>query len=722
MKPWAVQIQQLIELGEYEEALGLMEGLDEINLPGKATLLKKLNALCGVIDFSKYKYDRAIDTFINLSINPAKVVALYPPVISGSFSKKREEWEELFGGRSAESYRSTPLVGPHPVSEVALHHHLSRAGSDVGSIPRSISHPPATMDDDRRSILSGPSAAPTKSKLADPSLPKAAAEEKSQDDVNFRSSVEVLIRYLTDRRQQVNRALAVKQDSTTAGVDQIGSTELQRGDCLQSSETLFQLDDRPITEIETLDELVQVAKVIDTSLFKSYLAFRPTMLGPLCRLPNWCEVEQVEGLLMEAKRYHELLDLYHGKGQHAKALKLLKKMAMNEEDGMTQIEPTVRYLQKLGSKHIGLILESSKWVFSLCQEQEEEGSSGSSLDLIKAALEIFVADLSAVESLPKHQIVTFLNSLQSATPAQLYLEFVVRSLKEKDPFFHEKLIQIYVVEFKKLRGLGQLERAQEIYQKLLDHLQDSTSYSSNWVLGRLPPDDMYEARALTLGNMGQHDTALRIYVEQLGDLSAAEEYCKRVYEKTGGTDGSVFLCLLKICLRPKMPVVPTAMEVSVSSDQEGEEEGESESRADSVQEKRGRGRGMMGSEELLEAGLRMINQHGHKIGAVDELVQLVPPLVPLSRLGHFFRRAVSTLGLLHHRQLLLNHCLNSNSNALANARLALEQRRVKIDLKRLCSGCGKRLGNSVIAVHPPFGEVTHYQCQERFADPLLRRL
>lgn len=164
------------------------------------------------------------------------------------------------------------------------------------------------------------------------------------------------------------------------------------------------------------------------------------------------------------------------------------------------------------------------------------------------------------------------------------------------------------------------------------------------------------------------------------------------------------------------------MEVSVSSDQEGEEGGESESRADSVQEKRGRGRGMMGSEELLEAGLRMINQHGHKIGAVDELVQLVPPLVPLSRLGHFFRRAVSTLGLLHHRQLLLNHCLNSNSNTLANARLALEQRRVKIDLKRLCSGCGKRLGNSVIAVHPPFGEVTHYQCQERFADPLLRRL
>jgi hypothetical protein len=35
MKPWPIQIQQLIELGEYEEALGLMDGLDETHLPNK---------------------------------------------------------------------------------------------------------------------------------------------------------------------------------------------------------------------------------------------------------------------------------------------------------------------------------------------------------------------------------------------------------------------------------------------------------------------------------------------------------------------------------------------------------------------------------------------------------------------------------------------------------------------------------------------------------------
>ncbi|CAH7669407.1 vacuolar sorting protein 39 domain 1-domain-containing protein [Phakopsora pachyrhizi] len=76
---------------------------------------------------------------------------------------------------------------------------------------------------------------------------------------------------------------------------------------------LLQFDDLAITEITDLDHLVQIAKIIDTSLFKCYLAFKPTMLGPLCRLPNWCKSDEVETLLTEAKRHCKLLDLYHDK-------------------------------------------------------------------------------------------------------------------------------------------------------------------------------------------------------------------------------------------------------------------------------------------------------------------------------------------------------------------------------------------------------------------------
>jgi Vam6/Vps39-like protein vacuolar protein sorting-associated protein 39 len=33
---------------------------------------------------------------------------------------------------------------------------------------------------------------------------------------------------------------------------------------------------------------------VDTALYKSYLLIRPALLGPLCRVANWCEVSEVE--------------------------------------------------------------------------------------------------------------------------------------------------------------------------------------------------------------------------------------------------------------------------------------------------------------------------------------------------------------------------------------------------------------------------------------------
>lgn len=49
------------------------------------------------------------------------------------------------------------------------------------------------------------------------------------------------------------------------------------------------------------EQLARTAQVVDTALFRSYLATKPIMIGPLCRIDNWCEVEQVEELLLEAK-------------------------------------------------------------------------------------------------------------------------------------------------------------------------------------------------------------------------------------------------------------------------------------------------------------------------------------------------------------------------------------------------------------------------------------
>jgi len=60
----------------------------------------------------------------------------------------------------------------------------------------------------------------------------------------------------------------------------------------------------------TPDQLVRYAQIVDTALFKSYLIVRPGLLGPLCRVDNWCEVSEVEETL--AAREVSYLTVFHG--------------------------------------------------------------------------------------------------------------------------------------------------------------------------------------------------------------------------------------------------------------------------------------------------------------------------------------------------------------------------------------------------------------------------
>lgn len=73
-------------------------------------------------------------------------------------------------------------------------------------------------------------------------------------------------------------------------------------------------------------------------------------------------------------------------------------------------------------------------------------------------------------------------------------------------------------------------RHEQVYKKLLDLLESSTSYRADRILGRLPSEDMHEARAVLLGRLGRHEGALQIYVYQLEDHATAEQYvlCPRL--------------------------------------------------------------------------------------------------------------------------------------------------------------------------------------------------
>lgn len=107
--------------------------------------------------------------------------------------------------------------------------------------------------------------------------------------VEYRKSLEELMRYLSDRRPKVAGALEALH---------ITSAEAHQMPLLSaaSKEDLFALPDAPFTAL-TPEELVRFAQIVDTALFKCYLQVRPGLLAPLCRVANWCEVSEVEEVL-----------------------------------------------------------------------------------------------------------------------------------------------------------------------------------------------------------------------------------------------------------------------------------------------------------------------------------------------------------------------------------------------------------------------------------------
>ena len=99
-------------------------------------------------------------------------------------------------------------------------------------------------------------------------------------------AVQTLIEFLTDRRQKIFKVLnnhqIHKTNDSTSPDSQSHQTNLVNGN---------------------LDHILKLAELVDTTLLKSYMVTNDALVGPLLRVNNYCNVEEVKGLLEERKVY-----------------------------------------------------------------------------------------------------------------------------------------------------------------------------------------------------------------------------------------------------------------------------------------------------------------------------------------------------------------------------------------------------------------------------------
>ncbi|KAF7375244.1 Rab guanyl-nucleotide exchange factor [Mycena sanguinolenta] len=508
MKSWNTQIDELVAAGQYSDALALLDTIDVIALPDKERRSTQIRGLNAIAQFRAADFDTAIDTLIALDVNPAKVVALYPEAVAGRLSVPQDSWISLFGGPAHtgvehhDSNSPTPSLKDSPKDSDTAHHvadvlenlTISTSGTIRGRLKGLGAFlPSAYKDDDRASIRR-----------------ESKPKQTVHDDLP--RSVETLLRYLTDRRPKVDKALAtvgITPEDRSHEISPLSET---------SVEELFALPNAPLSAL-TPEQLLRFAQIVDTALFKSYLLVRPGLVGSLCRISNWCEVSEVEEELLARKKFAELRDLYNGKKMHRKALDLLKHLSEQETDVEDKLSPSIYYLQKLGPEHLDEIFASSRWIFAMDSSM---------------AFQIFTSE--DVE-LPRPAVADYLESIDPLLCIR-YLEFLIEERREESTAFHDRLAELYLKMTLTTKKRNDKDWSQH-YAKLLKFIDTTDRYRIDRLYSMISSEDLFEARAILLGRFGRHDQALELYVYRLHDYMKAEQHCARVYR--AGTETSHLL-------------------------------------------------------------------------------------------------------------------------------------------------------------------------------------
>ena len=414
-----------------------------------------------------------------------------------------------------------------------------------------------------------------------------------------------------------------------------------------------------VDEVIVITKKSQALQIVDTTLLKCYLQTNDALVAPLLRLrDNCCHPQEAERVLKKSQKFTELVIFYNTSGLHRKALELLRLHSTDPDSPLSGHSRTLTYLQNLGPDHVDLILEFSLWVIMTSPED---------------GLTIFTEDMDTVESLPRGKVLDWLlrNARELVIP---YLEHLILVWSEESPLFHNSL----VLQYKDV--ILESNHTDTITKRKLRQLleQEPSYYHCDQVLPKFPSDCLFEERAILLGRGGRHRDALIIYINILGDINMAKQYCAR--EKCAGRS-EVYQHLVELLVSPVEPSQLPA------------------------------GAKLFPQLQLpdMETAVSVLEHHWRDV-EISRVVAALPSSASLHALSPSITAAIqSQLAARHQTQLVraLTHCSHLQ---LQQARVSTESARLDITERSVCVGCGKRFGSLSAFARRPDGQLLHYSC------------
>lgn len=474
---YETQIDQLTAAARYDEALSLLAMLEDTLLQDKDGRVRHIKMLKAEALFHDKKWHDAMDLFIDAKAPPERVIALYPRAVAGDLSREESvkgdgsvaDDEELDGEKPADESEEIKKVSRESTFNPATTIGRSVMGRLVGGHKK--------LDSDTASIRS--SAREDAAETGSIRPPKKVTETtQPEKQIDFSNAVRALQSYLAQCRVQIKRYIDtdgnLKEPLPTPSDSQPEEYTPPFHYFIQNA----------TGEVDWTAKLLDVAQLVDTTLFRAYMLTKSTLAGSLFRLPNFCEPDVVQEKLYETGRYADLIDFLHGKKLHRQALELLEKFGKNEADeevapALQGPQRTVGYLQQLPPEMIDLILEFAEWPL-----RTDPG----------LGMDVFLADTENAETLPRGRVLEFLEKLDLKLAVK-YLEHVIEELNDLTPDFHQKLVDLFL---ERLRSGEFEDEAEKVRwrERLQTFLKTSGNYNNYRVFKQLSPDGMSRSRKI----------------------------------------------------------------------------------------------------------------------------------------------------------------------------------------------------------------------------------
>ncbi|XVF59623.1 hypothetical protein PTKIN_Ptkin07bG0290500 [Pterospermum kingtungense] len=680
--PLGAQIVQLTASGNFEEALTLCKLLPPEDASLRAAKEASIHIRYAHYLFENGCYEEAMEHFLASQVDITYVLSLYPSIVLP---------------------KTTAVPEPEKLMDLSL---------DASQLSRGSSG----LSDDLETMV--------------PQLSESEEHAALEFKKMSHNTLMALIKFLQKKR------FSIVEKAAAEGTEEVVLDAF--GDNFASSR-FKKSNNKGRGNIQINSAAREMAAILDTALLQALLLTGQSSAAlELLKGLNYCDVKICEEILQKGNHYAALLELYRSNSMHCEALKLLHQLVEESKSNQSQAEPIqkfspeaiIEYLKPLCGTDPMLVLEFSMLVLESCPTQ---------------TIELFLSG-----NIPADLVNSYLK--QHAPNMQgRYLELML-AMNENgiSGNLQNEMVQIYLSEV--LEWYSELS-AQQIWdeksysptrKKLLSALESISGYNPEALLRRLPPDALFEERAILLGKMNQHELALSLYVHKLHVPELALAYCDRVYEAVihqppVKSSGNIYLTLLQIYLNPQkttknfekritnlvsspnpsIPKVGSAASIKAKGGRKkiASIEGAEDMRITSptsTDSGRSDGDAEESSEEgssaiMLDQVLDLLSRRWDKINGAQalkllpretKLQNLLPFLGPLLKKSSEAYRNFSVIKSLRQSENL------QVKDELYNQRKAV----VKISGDSLCSLCNKKIGTSVFAVYPNGKTLVHFVC------------